>query len=144
MKQADIYLIKGSSFSDQVQFCCRLAEKAFKQNMTMHIQTSEAYQNEALNEALWSYKAESFLPHAVGQGNAESAPITIDTSTLSHNNQGHRELLILLGQELPSNLNEFQRVTMIVPDQEELLSAARTNYKTLKTKRIDVKIHDLR
>lgn len=110
----------------------------------MHIQTEEAIQNEALNDALWNFKADSFLPHSVGQNHHRDYPITIDTQSLSAKGEGHRELLILLSTTLPSNYAEFARLSILVSNQADKIQAARTLYKELKAARKDVNIHDLR
>lgn len=144
MKKADLYLIAGEGFSDLIQFCCRLTEKALAQGHKIHIQTEEAYQNEALNDALWSFKAESFLPHAVGQHEYQSHPITIDTLSISTNNEGHRDLLILLGANLPANFNDFKRMSILIPNNTDKIEIARKIYKQLKKTGLEVNIHDLR
>lgn len=110
----------------------------------MHIQTEEPIQNEALNDALWSFKASSFLPHAVGQNQHQEYPITIDTLSLSANNEGHRDLLILLNTNLPSNYSDFERLSILVINQEDKIQSARSLYKQLKSAGTDVNIHDLR
>lgn len=144
MDKADLYLLPSNSFADQIQFCCRLVEKALSHAHAMHIQTEEPIQNEALNDALWSFKASSFLPHAVGQNQHQEYPITIDTLSLSANNEGHRDLLILLNTNLPSNYSDFERLSILVINQEDKIQSARSLYKQLKSAGTDVNIHDLR
>ncbi|MDX1453299.1 MAG: DNA polymerase III subunit chi [Oleiphilaceae bacterium] len=144
MNQADIYLLHSTAFSDQLVFCCKLAEKAFRQGLKMHIQTREAYQNEALNERLWDFRAESFLPHTVGQSAFESHPITIDVNCSSSGDSGHRDLLILLTPTLPPKSENFKRVGMIVCNDPQDIQLARQAYKQLSNQGITANIHDFR
>ncbi len=144
MHQADIYLLQSPALSDQLVFCCKLAEKAFQQGLKMHIQTREAYQNEALNERLWDFRSDSFLPHAVGQGEYQNHPITIDVNSSSQGNSGHRDLLILLSPQLPTNADSFGRVGIIVCNDAEDIQQARLTYKQLSEQGLTVNIHDFR
>ena len=144
MQRADIYLLQSTAFSDQLEFCCKLTEKAFQQGHNIHIQTREGYQNEALNERLWNFRRDSFLPHAVGQGQATHYPITIDISSLSPDGAGHRDLLITLSADVPDNIREFERVGIIVLNDPEELKLARHSYKLLAAENLDVRIHDFR
>ena len=132
MTRIDLYLLKGSTFSDQIDFCCRLTEKALPQHPKIFIQTAESIQNEALNNALWDFKAESFLPHIVGQelagqatGNSKtpSPPIVIDTQTIKSDPENKKSLLITLCKELPANYQQFKRLCLIVLNIENVVPA---------------------
>jgi DNA polymerase-3 subunit chi len=144
MKQVDFYLLKSSAFSDQVGFCCRLSEKALAQQNKIHIQTKDSIQSDALNEALWSFKAESFLPHAIGQNLDQDYPITIDSQALEQQNTKQRNLLILLCSEIPRNHHYFERMCLIVINEEDDIQLAREQYKLFKKQGVKVNIHDMR
>jgi DNA polymerase-3 subunit chi len=144
MNRADLYLLSTPAMSEQVNFCCRLTEKAFHDFKRIHIQTSQSIQNEALDTALWTFKPESFLPHGIGQAIKPIPPIIID----SHNLQGElfssSNLLILLASQLPENTKNFDRVCILVPNIEDEIQRARVLYKELKQQKTEVHIHDMR
>jgi len=164
MPQTDLYLIQGNAFSDIVNFCCRLTEKAYLLGHKVHIQTEENYQNEAINEALWSFKEQSFIPHTViGDGGdyykdqygdqddnsaSQSYPVTI--GALAPHAQKNdapkkdKDLLVCLGTQLPKQHDEHNRISIIVPNNTEAIESARTTYRQLKTAKVHVTIHDLR
>jgi len=149
MTRIDLYLLKGNTFSDQINFCCRLTEKAFAQHPRIHIQTSEVIQNEALDSALWSFNPESFLPHCVGipgaeTGNRTDTPITIGTLPLVSENTENKDLVILLSKQLPENFQEFNRLCLIVLNIETDIQNARVLYKQLKQQDLEVHIQDMR
>mgnify|MGYP000745249044 CR=1 FL=1 len=150
MTRIDLYLLKGNTFSDQIDFCCRLTEKALPQHPKIFIQTAESIQNEALNNALWDFKAESFLPHIVGQeidtgtSNIPSPPIVIDTHTIKAYPENKQSLLITLCKELPANYQQFKRLCLIVLNIEEDIQNARKLYKHIKRQGLEVHIQDMR
>lgn len=130
--------------SDQVDFCCRLCEKAIDDFKRIHILTEQSLQNEALDTALWTFKAESFLPHEVGQEGEPKAPIVIDTKELKQDSFQESNLLILLGNTLPANIDRFDRLCIVVPNHESDIQQARELYKQLAKENIEVHIHDRR
>jgi len=152
MTRVDLYLLKGNSFSDQIDFCCRLTEKAFSKHPKIHIQTAEAIQSEALDKALWSFKTDSFLPHVVGQvkggqikegqAKANQAPITIDT--LPPEQADEQNLLISLSKTIPNSFLNFERLCLVILNIESDIQAARDTYKKLKKQGIEVHIQDMR
>jgi len=144
MNRVDFYLLKSSAFSDQIGFCCRLSEKALAQQNKIHIQTKDTIQSDALNEALWSFKADSFLPHAIGQNLHQDYPITIDSQALEQQNKSQIDLLILLCTEIPRNHHNFERMCVIIPNQENDIQLAREQYKHFKKQGLKVNIHDMR
>ena len=144
MSRSDIYLLNSPAFSTQLDVCCKLTEKAFQQGMKIHIQTREGFQNEALNERLWNFRSDSFLPHAVGQSHSEQHPITIDITSATHSEAAHRDLLVLLAPELPPQAEHFARIAIVVPAEEQDVQRARAAYRTLTQKGWQVNIHDFR
>ena len=144
MKRVDFYLLKSSTFSDQIGFCCRLSEKALAQQNNIHIQTKDGIQSDALNEALWSFKADSFLPHTIGQDLHQTFPITIDSQALAQQSKTQRDLLILLCSEIPRHHENFVRMCVVVPNQETDIQLAREQYKHFKKQGLTVNIHDMR
>ena len=144
MNRADLYLLSTPSMTEQVNFCCRLTEKAFVDFKRIHIQTSESIQNEALDTALWTFKPESFLPHDIGQAVKPLPPIIIDSENLQDALFAESNLLILMATKLPDNAKDFDRMCILVPNNEQDIQEARNLYKALKTQGIEVHIHDMR
>lgn len=144
MNRADLYLLSTSALSEQVNFCCRLTEKAISDYKRIHIQTSNNLQNEALDSALWTFKPESFLPHEIGQNTEPLPPILIDTQALKKDNFMDSNLLLLLDTRLPENHVNFDRMCILVPNNETEINQARQLYRELKKQDIEVHIHDLR
>tara|TARA_R110002072_G_scaffold105615_4_gene230926 strand:- start:19964 stop:20398 length:435 start_codon:yes stop_codon:yes gene_type:complete len=144
MNRADLYLLSTPAMTEQVNFCCRLTEKAFLDFKRIHIQTSQSIQNEALDTALWTFKPESFLPHDIGQAVKPIPPIIIDSNNLKNELFLSSNLLILLTTQLPDNAQRFDRICILVSNIEEEIQAARALYKELKKQNIEVHIHDMR
>jgi len=144
MTRVDFYLLKGNTFSDQIDFCCRLTEKAFSLHPRIHIQTTESAQSEALNSALWSFKEDSFLPHCIGHEHKEPTPITIDSKLPLSSLSSKQDLLISLANTIPEKVDHYQRLCLIILNIEVDIQEARKRYKELKQLGFEVHIHDMR
>jgi len=130
--QIDFYLLPNN---DLDKLACRLAEKAFKNEYEIFIKTESEQQLKALDQKLWDFKAESFLPHAVD----EQAPIRLscdDPETAT-------DMLINLSPIVPENFSQFKRVCEIVPNTPEKLQLAREHYKHYQQQGCKVNHHKL-
>jgi DNA polymerase-3 subunit chi len=123
-------------------FACRLTEKAFKKGHSVYLFTPSTEETELLNDLLWSFREDSFVPHQIfGQSSAVSQ-LTIEI--------GHREdiapnfdLLINLTNKIPTFFNQFHRVSEVVVQQEAVLDATRNSYKQYKEQGCPLHLHNI-
>jgi len=110
-KRIDFYVLEAQGDEARARFACRLSEKAFGLSHRVHALTPDAQGATRLDELMWTYRAGSFLPHAVSDsGEDGDSPVTIgcDASDCSG------ELLINLTNEVPNCFERFERVAEIV------------------------------
>lgn len=144
MQQADFYLLESPREFDHLRFTCKLVEKAFGQGLHIHVQAISGEQAEELNDMLWHFKPDSFVPHAIGQSQYAQHPVTIDVQSASTTEGSNTDLLVLLSCELPGNYQDFSRVSLITPNDPSQLQQARSLYKHLQSLNITANIHDFR
>ncbi len=142
MTQVDFYLLAQNDLAEQMQFCARLCEKATAHQLRAHVLTSSAFETKALDEALWSYREDSFLPHAV----EDQAQACVERVTLSHASikSAHQDLLVLTQPRLSPGWEAYRRVALVIANDERLIQASRQLYRQLQTQRFTLNIHDLR
>ena len=79
MARIDFYLLNQAGQHSRQTFACRLAEKAYRLNNSVHIHTGSRGDADRLDELMWTFRDGSFVPHqrvSASQGVTES-PITI-------------------------------------------------------------------
>ncbi|MDH3805563.1 MAG: DNA polymerase III subunit chi, partial [Gammaproteobacteria bacterium] len=79
MARIDFYILKQAGQHSRQSFACRLAEKAYRLDNTVHIQVGSHSDAERLDELLWTFRDGSFVPHqmiARSAGELQS-PVTI-------------------------------------------------------------------
>ncbi len=130
MTRVSFYILKGEQEQARQEFACRLAEKAYKLGHHVFIHTSSAEQTEQVNQALWSFRADSFVPHQLAnEENIDSCPVLI-----SHDVSPPRlmNLLINLNEEHPLFFSQFERVAELINDHESIKQAGRQRYQFYK------------
>lgn len=107
----------------------KLLEKAYSSGWRVVIAAESDERVEKLNELLWTYDQDSFLPHGSAKdGYDESQPILIATDTAPAN--GAKLLVITDGRPAPEG---YERVLdMFDGNDEAATSAARTRWKGYK------------
>ena len=127
MTRVDFYVLGASGDRSRQHFACRLAEKAYRLNNTIHIRTADQHAAEIIDELLWTYRDGSFVPHEIavpGAGKPQSA------ITISHENSPREQtdLLINLTDEVPAECASFPRVAEIVTSDDIARQRSRKRY----------------
>lgn len=109
-----------------------LLEKACERDMTCFVLCDDKAQMKFLDQHLWSYKADSFLPHGTQDENArrEDHPIILgyDPESLES-----ADFLVLYGIEMPKDISGYDLVADIFDDNDEQgKKAARKRWKELQ------------
>lgn len=142
MTRIDFYVLTNkSNMQDRFHFACRLTEKAVKQGNRVLIATADEQASQELDQLLWSFSPESFVPHAlVGTPAAAASPVVI-----SHceDDETHHDVMVNLGLGLPDYFSRFERVTEIVVQEEAVLAATRKNYAWYQERGYPLNTHKL-
>jgi len=138
--RADFYLIDKPRFRDDpLLLVCELAKRAFDNGQPALILARSIDQAEQLDEKLWEFDADAFVPHQIaGDDDDAITPVLIvspETSTAD------RPLVINLREDCAPGL--FERVLEVVPADENERLGSRNRWKTYKAAGFDVAKHDM-
>jgi DNA polymerase III subunit chi len=109
------------------QVICKLCQKAYESQQFTLLLTRDAQQSQQLDQALWTFADDSFVPHD------SEEPESFPTPILIHDNptpRGDRQLLINLSASVPEYFAQFERVIELVT--EENREQARAHYSYYK------------
>lgn len=141
MTKIDFYILKGHDPHNRQVFACRLAEKAYNLGHQIYIHARDAEQCEQLNQTLWSFRADSFVPHQLDDGESnDHCPVLI-----GHGATPPRlmDLLINLNTEQPLFFSQFERVAEIIDDSEDIKVAGRQRFQFYKHRGYTLDTHKL-
>ncbi|NOQ93590.1 MAG: DNA polymerase III subunit chi [Methylophaga sp.] len=140
MTSISFYILKGDIEHNRQVLACRLTSKAYYQGQTIYIHTDNAEQAEQVNQALWSFRAESFIPHNLINENNDDCQVLI-----GHDSKPPRlmDLLINLASEQPLFFSQFDRVAEFVNDHSDVKAAGRKRYQFYKQRGYEIETHSI-
>lgn len=140
MTQVDFYLLPEGDESNRIDFACRLAETIWRKGHRLYIHTSDEQQARALDEKLWSFKPDAFIPHGL-IGNQPPSPVEIGWQ---EDPGDHHDVLLNLDLKVPMHFSRFQRVAEIIDDSEAVREPKRADWKFYKERGYPVRANDMR
>ena len=135
MTRIDFYQTSG----DEHAFACRLIDMVYRKGHQIYVHTSTEEQAKTLNEQLWTFKEDSFVPHSL-HSEAVDVPIKIG---FDHEPEEHQDVLINLSGQIPHFFSRFDRVAEIVPVDQNSRKSARENYAYYKERGYVLNYHEI-
>lgn len=131
--QVMFYLLSGdkqnADTSSAFYHACLQASYFYRQNQRVFIYTQNKQDAEQIDELLWAFDSDSFVPHNLaGEGPKQGSPVEISDQPM----YGRRPVLINLTSAVPSFANQFQYIVDFVPSDETLKQQARERFKVYR------------
>ena len=127
MPRADFYLIDKPRFREEpLLLVCELVRKAYAAELPTLVLARDTAQAEALDDLLWSFDPDEFLPHQIAGSDEgdDDTPILIATPEMD---VPARPLLINLRDAAPAG--SYERVLEVVPADPEARAPLRERWK---------------
>ena len=140
MTRVDFYILSQPGEQARQVFACRLAEKAYRLNHTVHIRTRDSATAERIDDLLWTFRDGSFVPHhnADLEKDAERSPVTIGSVATAVE---ARDLLINLADDVPEGANTFPRIAELVTSDETSKQQSRRRYAAYRDQGHELDTH---
>ncbi|MBU2872217.1 DNA polymerase III subunit chi [Colwellia sp. E2M01] len=112
-----------------IYHACLQASHFYRQNQRVYIYTQDKQHAEQVDEMLWAFDSDSFVPHnLVGEGPKSGAMVEIGYQPP----QSRRPVLINLTSTVPNFANQYQFIVDFVPSDETLKQQARERFKACR------------
>ena len=139
--QVDFYLINAPDQTALWHFVARLIEKIYHKELRIQI-VLPTQDLETLNQYLWTYRADSFLPHDIWQENNGDLPILLHDHPEKLSDQ--HPILLNLTDSVMTASNGIERIAEIVNQQNpEALGKSRERYRAYQKMGYLQKTHTL-
>ncbi|URJ24481.1 DNA polymerase III subunit chi [Candidatus Blochmanniella camponoti] len=144
MKRSTFYLL-SQEFEQKnrpnyiEQLACKLISTQWRSGKTILVTCENKHQATKIDEILWTFDQNSFLPHNLFGKTIHHAPIVIYWSQCCYDNQ-QKDLLINL---MPKNMNfflNFNEIIDFVPIPDILKKWARYRYRSYKRNGFQVSV----
>ena len=119
MTQIDFYLLPKDGAIPVAAAVGRIAEKALARGHSIFVQAKDEMQARAIDDALWSFRPESFVPHELAHEAVAAEGVVIGWQSPSLD---YEDVLINTSGSIPESFARFQRLVEIVESDETTLS----------------------
>jgi DNA polymerase-3 subunit chi len=127
---------------DKLHYACRLLRKVYQAGSRARV-VGDADALAALDQALWTFAAQDFIPHC--QANASAAllahtPIVLATATDAADAS---DVLVNLGAAVPAGFERYARLIELVTPNDADRAAARQRWRRYADSGYTITQHDL-
>jgi DNA polymerase-3 subunit chi len=142
MARIDFYILGQAGPQARQAFACRLAEKAYRLDNTVHIHTPSRAEADRIDDLLWTFRDGSFVPHHCldAPGADIDSPVTIGSGTAGVE---PRDLLINLCDDIPGFVEAFPRVAELVTSDKECKQLGRQRFARYRDQGHTLETHDI-
>lgn len=144
MTRVDFYVLSDSDAQNRNTLVCKLAEKAFRHDKPVFIHADDANLLEQLDQHLWHFRADSFVPHRLVHNGEPLSQLDNDPVQLSANEPGtDRRVLINLSNQVPTFFSRFERTLEVVNQSEPVRDSARERYRFYQQRGYPLQTHKM-
>ncbi|MER2529321.1 MAG: DNA polymerase III subunit chi [Candidatus Competibacter denitrificans] len=141
MTRVDFYVLPDQKDNGRVLLACRLIDKAYHLGHTLYVLAASEAQAAALDDLLWTFRQDSFIPHERYPLTGEDdSPILIGTRLAPDR---HAQVLINFSNELPEDFARFERVVELVDQSPEVLAKSRERFRRYREHGLTPETHKL-
>ncbi len=146
MTRIDFYILDNNTHQAREHFACRLIEKVQLQGHAIFVQSSNAQHAKLLDDLLWSFKPESFVPHARSDSAiAKSCSVVIASEQIENQENDNNDVLINFNPTVPNSFSHYNRVVEIVNKQDDSSTDdGRARYKYYQDRGYKIESHTIR
>ncbi len=146
MTRVDFYILADASPQARELFACRVVEKAYNLGHGVYLHTAGTQQAEKLDRLLWTFKQNSFVPHAIdGRSPDPDAPVLIgyNNQLSDEHHAQQRQVLVNLAPDVPLFFSSFERVAEIIDQNEEHKISGRARYRFYRDRGYSLENHNI-
>ena len=148
MTEVDFYILGEQTVPEAWHFACRLTQQvAQERKMNVLLQVDDQQDAKMLDDMLWTFQPEAFVPHALLENSASQTQVA-DCAQVhigwQHQPGEHFDLLINLSRQIPPFFAQFDRMVEVVVQHDDVLNYTRKHYRFLKDRGYPIRNRDQR
>lgn len=151
--RVDFYLLADQAPSAFWLLACRLLTKAYRQKNNAFVYCKDANEACQLDELLWTYDPNSFIPHCImGSELTSHSPIHIGWEEEPNSNELNLDksasnqkskILFNLSSKIPPFYSQFQRVVELIANEEQAKAESRKRYASYRAEQCELYFHQI-
>ena len=137
--KVDFYILPSADPAARLDFACKLTDKAWRLGHRVYLHCTDTAQRQALDERLWRFKGESFVPHS----HVEDEPDGVIVMGIADAPASHQDLMINLDLKVPEFFKRFARVAEVVVEDPAVRQTARESFRFYREQGYPLQDHKL-
>jgi len=142
LPKVNFYILSSQSEQGRQQFACKLAEKAFRLGYKAYILTDTQQQAQSINKLLWTFRANSFVPHDIYQDDLPKLENAIIIGT-HQPPEAWQHTIINLSSYCPDSINRSEQIFELLDNDETHKQAGRKRYRLYQQQGITPNTHKM-
>lgn len=139
--RVDFYLLASELPDARSMVACRLLEKAYIRGHRIYVHCETQQDAEFLDDLLWSFRDDSFVPHnLLGEGPEPPPPVQIG---FGKEPRGFNDILLNLAHDIPLFHHKFKRIMELVSNVDAEKEQSRVHYKEYRSKGYELHTHPI-
>jgi len=140
--RVDFYLLTTTQPQSEQLVACRLLEKAYLRGHQVFVQCEHRDNALSLDNLLWTFKEDSFIPHSMQEEQLDSTP-TIQIGCRTETPPNSKDILFNMAASIPPYFLQFQRIIEIVSANDEAKQISRRHYREYKNNHCEIHTHSI-
>lgn len=137
----DFYILSEAKENSRALLACRLADKAYRLGHTVYIAASSEARAAALDDLLWTFRQDSFVPHErYPLTSAEGSPVLIGVASPA---EANAQVFINFTDAFPEDFQHYERVVELVDAHPDVLAKSRERFKQYRERGFTPEMHKL-
>lgn len=137
----DFHILNDGSGLKSLRYACKVVASSHQAGKKVFIQTNTQEEANQLNDLLWTYEDDSFIPHALfDPSDTTPPPVQIGYSTSPPKPEG---ILLNLSSQIPGFYQSFEQLIEIVFSDPVMQQLARDRYKTYRDSGHELTTHKI-
>jgi len=142
MPEVIFYVLPSESQTERLQFACKLIEKIYRNGQFCYVLTDTAQQSQLIDDLLWTFRAGSFVPHEIFQGQSPEFDnlVLIGSDTIP---EKWLQVVINLSATIPQQFKQCGKILEILDNSEATKQMGRERYRQYKQAQLEIITHKL-
>jgi DNA polymerase-3 subunit chi len=139
--RVDFYVQSGGPAQGHLTLACRVTEKAFQAGHQVYIRCSSVEQAKTLDQLLWTFSQNSFVPHSINGTDKTRTPVTIGHEPA---NSAIAQVVVSLAEDPVADFTGFLRIAEIVGNEGTDRESGRRRYRFYRENGIEPATHEIK
>lgn len=144
MAKVDFYIVGEPGDGAQMRIGARVVEKAWQQGHGVYVLTADAAASAAFDDLLWTFRQNSFVPHACRRADASEDPTGAPVLIGEHDSlPAGARVLVNLSERVPECAARCERIAEIVAGDETARIRARARFRSYRELGAELDTHEV-